>query len=101
MVIKIERPCRRVWIQDQRVSGAAGYGVTHAGCDPLNGLQVERTGAIVGQIIVEGQSGQKWGSAGQSARRRRSCNEADVGLRENVLIVIGQVHTPLRLSRQK
>src|SRR5260370_19357351 len=45
-------------------------------------------------ILVERDSGQERRAAAQSTRRRWSSDEANVGLREDVVVIIRKVQTP-------
>src|SRR5215475_6964280 len=98
MVIEADRSGWSIGIQDQSAAGAAGNRVTQSGANARDGTELNGARAKVRLLVVERQSLQKGrGAAFNSYWRRWRRHITNICLREDVVVVVAQIESPLRV----
>src|SRR5215475_3594633 len=96
MVIEADRSDWSIGIQDQGAAGAAGNRVSQSGANARDGTELNGARAKVRLLVVERHSLQKGrGAAFNSHRRRRRGNITYIDLREDVVVIVAQIESPL------
>src|SRR5215471_18704448 len=101
MVVEIQRTCRSVRIQNQRIAGSAGDGIAQTAGHALPRLHDRHAGEEVRQVRVQRRSGKERRSTGNGAWGSRSGHEANVDLGKDVVVIVGKVHAKFGLFRRE